>query len=355
MIAATRQADLRHRFHLQGKPWHQQQVSAVLPPPPGPLCDHRQLATARTLVVRRDAGLGDCLMILPTLAALKRHYPHLQLIFQAPPAYTELLTGFAMVDEALSLQARPEVSAPDVVTVDLSNYMERHPLTWSVPRIDLLATAFNIQSVPHAAYYEASAGLQYAAQQWLTEQECSGRPLLGIALRGIYGHRSWLVPYVFELAGRFAAGYGDVIIFGADRQAPRCPASDNSGAVGTVASAYGLKLSLVAALLAKCDVAVVPDTGLLHLAACVRTPFVAIFGAVPPQLRLNYYQNYRCLTAADTVSCVPCCEGPQHLRCQYECLYAITPGQVMGAVEELLAAKADTNTRAEKRFAEGTA
>jgi len=339
VIAASHQIDLRHWFRLQGKPSHQQQVTATLPPPPGPLCDHRQLATAQTLLVRRDAGLGDCLMILPTLAALKRRYPHLQIIFQVPSAYTELLSGFAMVDEALSLQARPEVSAPDVVTVDLSNYMERHPLTWSVPRINLVATAFNIQSLPRAVYYEASAALQYAAQQWLTEQECSGRPLIGIALRGIYGHRSWLVPYVFELAGRFAAECGDVIIFDADGQAPRCPAPEDRVAVGTVASAYGLRLSLVAALLAKCDVAVVPDTGLLHLAACVRTPFVAIFGAVPPQLRLNYYENYRCLTAADTVSCVPCCEGPQHLRCHYECLRAITPAQVMEAVEELLAAQ----------------
>ncbi len=98
---------------------------------------------------------------------------------------------------------------------------------------------------------------------------------------------------------------------------------------------------MVAALLGSCDVAVVPDTGLLHLAACVGTPFVAIFGAVPPELRLNYYQNYRCLTAQGQVACVPCCEGPQHLRCRYECLWAITPDQVQVAMHELVTAVSD--------------
>ena len=94
---------------------------------------------------------------------------------------------------------------------------------------------------------------------------------------------------------------------------------------------------MIAALLASCDAAIVPDTGLLHLAACTGTPFVAIFGAVPPELRLNYYQNYRCLTVQGRVPCVPCCEGPQHTRCRYECLWAITPEEVELALHELLA------------------
>jgi len=159
---------------------------------------------------------------------------------------------------------------------------------------------------------------------------------LGIALRGIYGHRSWLVPYVFQVARRLAAQGWDVLIFDADPDAPQYPWADGPASPGTVACAYGLKLPVVAALLGGCDAAVVPDTGLLHLAACVGTPFVAIFGAVPPELRLNYYENYRCLTAAGRVPCVPCCEGPQHTHCEYECLWAITPGEVETALYGLL-------------------
>ncbi len=341
---------LQHRFHVRGKPWRQEQVRAVLPPLPGPLCKHHQLAAAQTLVVRRDAGLGDCLMILPTLEALKQRHPHLGIIFAAPAPIVKLLADLAVVDEAVPLEESAELSAPEAVTVDLSNYMERHPLSWTVPRIDLVGTGFGIRPVPHAAHYEAPPAAKDAARQWLRQQGCAGHRRLGMALRGIYGHRSWLVPYVFELAHRFAANYGDVIIFDADTQAPRCPAAEDTTSAGIVASAYGLGLPTVAALLAECDVAVVPDTGLLHLAACVGTPFVAIFGAVPPHLRLNYYENYRCLTAAQTVSCVPCCESSRHLRCQYECLGAITAQQVMAAVEELLTAHAGADAHCDNEL-----
>ncbi len=339
MIQSGRRVSLHHQFAIQGKRRHQEKVQAILPPPPGPLCDHRQLAAAQKLVVRRDAGLGDCLMILPTLAALKRQYRRLQITFQVPLRYTDLLAGFALVDEAMPLKPVRQVTAPGVVFADLSNYMERHPLTWSLPRIDLVGTAFEIRPVPEAIRYQPTAADQQDARQWFQQQSAGRRPCLGIALRGIYGHRSWLVSYVFELAQWFAASYGDVIVFAADVQAPRYPTDENTESIGTVASAYGLELPTVAALLAECDVVVVPDTGLLHLAACVGTPFVAIFGAVPPHLRLNCYYNYRCLTAAETVDCVPCCEGPGHLRCQYECLRAITPRQVMEAVEELVGAR----------------
>lgn len=336
MTVPGRQVSLRHQFAVRARQWHQEKVQAILPPPPGPLCSHRQLAAARELVVRRDAGLGDCLMILPTLEALRQRYPHLRIIFQVPTPYTELLAGFAVVDEARPLEAAGEVSASGVAFADLSNYMERHPRAWSQPRIDLVGTAFAIQPVPEVAHYQPPPADKHAARQWLKQPAATRHPRLGIVLRGIYGHRSWLVPYVFELAGQFAAHYGEVIIFDADAEAPCYRAADSRNSVGTVASAYGLELPTVAALLAECDVVVVPDTGLLHLAACVGTPFVAIFGAVPPQLRLNYYRNYRCLTAANMVDCVPCREGSRHRRCQHECLWAITPAQVMEAVEELL-------------------
>ena len=159
---------------------------------------------------------------------------------------------------------------------------------------------------------------------------------IAVALRGVYGHRSWLVSYVFELAQRLAAEGRDVLIFDADVQAPQCPRPGDSRQTGSVVSAYGLELPLVATLLSTCDAAVVPDTGLLHLAACVGLPFVAIFGAVPPELRLSHYENCRCLTSERKVACVPCCEGPQHIRCSYECLWEITPSMVETTLYQLL-------------------
>ncbi len=349
------QADVtvQHRFALRGRPTRTEQLTVILPPPPEPLCRPEDLAAAHRLVVRRDAGLGDCLMILPTLGAIRQRFPHLAVTFQAPAAYTALLAGFAEVDEVVPLN-EPSPGGAEVVFADLSNYMERHPQAWLVPRIDLISTAFGIPPLPRAARYQPPAGARQEADVWLSEHNRGNRIRIGMALRGIYGHRSWLIPYVFELAQRLAALNWEVLIFDANPDAPQYPGADeptgetpvvpihperaaSPGCPGQVACAYGLELPVVAALLASCDAAVVPDTGLLHLAACTGTPFVAIFGAIPPELRLNYYENFRCLTAQGRVPCVPCCEGPQHIRCRYECLWAITPDEVEAALHRLLA------------------
>ncbi len=337
MNAAQDQVALRHKFQVRGRLPVVQSVTAKLPPPPEPMCRPAQLAAARQLIVRRDAGLGDCLMILPTLAAIRQRFPQLEIVFQAPAAYTALLEGFAEVDEAIALEESPAGQlSPETLFVDLSNYVERHPQAWQQPRIDLVGTAFGIGPVSHAAAYHPTPQLQRQAGKWLGTHGCHAPTRIALALRGIYGHRSWLVPYVFELAQRLAAKGRDVLIFDADGQAPRYPPSGDSHQTGSVVSAYGLELPLVAALLSTCDAAVVPDTGLLHLAACVGLPFVAIFGAVPPQLRLSHYENYRCLTAEKKVACVPCCEGPRHIRCSYECLWEITPSMVEAALYQLL-------------------
>ena len=337
MNAAQHQVALRHHFQVKGGPSVVQSVTAKLPAPPEPMCGPAQLAAASKLIVRRDAGLGDCLMILPTLAAIRQRFPQLAVVFQAPAAYTALLEGFAEVDEAIALDESPAgQSSPETLFADLSNYMERHPQAWQRPRIDLVGTAFGLAPLPHAAAYHPTSQLQRRAEEWLTTHGCRAPMRIALALRGIYGHRSWLVPYVFELAQRLTTKGRDVLIFDADAQAPRYPRPTDSRQTGSVVSAYGLALPLVAALLADCDAAVVPDTGLLHLAACARLPFVAIFGPVPPQLRLNYYENYRCLTAEKKVACVPCCEGPQHIRCSYECLWEITPSIVETTLYQLL-------------------
>ena len=357
MNAAQHQVALRHQFQVKGGPPVIQSVTAKLPPPPEPMCGPAQLAATRQLIVRRDAGLGDCLMILPTLAAIRQRFPQLEIIFQASAAYTALLGGFAEVDEAIALDESPaRQPSPETLLVDLSNYMERHPQAWQKPRIDLVGTAFGMAPVSQAARYYPPPEVQREAEAWFgSRQECRsyGKEVpankrLGIALRGVYGHRSWLVPYVFELAQRLAAKGRDVLIFDADVHAPQCPGTEEPTGetpvlprAGTVACAYGLELPLVATLLSTCDAAVVPDTGLLHLAACVGLPFVAIFGPVPPELRLSHYENYQCLTAEGTVACVPCCEGPQHIRCSYECLWEITPATVEVALAGLLETAAE--------------
>ncbi len=340
---------LTHKHRLRGLTQTREGVVvASLPEARGPLCDVQQLASGAKLVVRRAAGLGDCLMLLPALMALKRERPDIHLVLQVPREYQKLMVGFNIADEVWKLEDMPPAGAVWEL-VDVSHFVERHPAAWEIDRVTLFAEAFGIEPVPSAAAYRPPAKDLAWAREWLEFEETPRGPRVGLCLEGKYRHRSWMVKYVFELAKRLTRRGHRCIIFADDRSAQRSAMTGRpAGIRGRVRHAYGFELPQVAALLHMCDVAVAPDTGLLHLGASVGTACVGIFGAVPPHLRTRFYESCECLWAKGKVACVPCCEGPQHQRCNLECLKAITPAMVEAAIERALAGSKACETTADE-------
>ncbi len=336
-MSPRQQAPVRHvRRDGGGRLLGVERLTIDLPEWPGALVRPGQLEQVDRLLVRRDAGLGDCLMILPAIRGAKRVHPQLRVEMCVPAEYTSLLETFGTVDEALPLDAWRATAPPGSASADLSGYVERHPAATFVDRITLFADALATEPVMDAGDWQPTAHLRAEAQAWI-RYNCKRQdgPLIGLCLRGKYPHRSWVEQYVFELASMLVASGKRVIIFDAQPDAPRGTglARRASGALGY---AYGLALPLAAQLVANCDVLVSPDTGLVHLAAAVGTPFVAIYGAIEPRLRLSHYEGYRCLTAVDDVPCVPCFEDHRHRVCNLECLRAVTPRRVYEAIGELL-------------------
>ena len=321
MIAETL-VGLEHTvLDARGRRIFSETAEARLQPIRGPLLDLAELRAAGRLTVRRDAGLGDCLMILPGLRAVREAAPGVHISFEAPRAYTGLLERFREVDAALPLE-RARGRAPEVFA-NLSGFVERHPEAWRRDRIDLFAEALGVAVSGELPGYCALKSDLVWAREWIGRRlpgPLSG--VVGLALRGIYRHRSWPMHNVYRLAEMLVdAGVG-VIMFDGEREAPRMP---HRGA--GVAHAYGLPLEMVAALVVRCDAVVSPDTGLLHLAGMLRVPTAGIFGAVHPDLRTKHYRRHVSLIAEE-LPCVPCCEGPRHSSCEVECMAAIAPEMV---------------------------
>ena len=96
-----------------------------------------------------------------------------------------------------------------------------------------------------------------------------------------------------------------------------------------------LTLTQLGAVLKKCEVLVSGDTGPMHLATAVKTPVVALFGAINPDRTGPVGQGHRVIRH-DEVKCVPCnaktCVNPAYL----ECMEKITVDEVFSAVVELM-------------------
>ncbi len=319
---------LRHRHKLKGHNWQQTMltyrannaenlVPAEMPP-------------GSALTIRRDAGLGDCLMIACALAALKRRRPDLHINFATPPAYTALLARFDCIDEAIPLDEALRFGAP---VLEFSNYCERHPQADSTDRVTIFAQALGVATGRLPTYTPTSADMQEA--QLLLR----GRRPIAICMRGKYPHRSWLIPRALQLAARLADEGLDVMLFDAEEEPPYTAwISDDLPATSDVkhppTRAFGLPLPTVAALLLHCRAAVAPDTGFLHFCGCLGVPFVGIFGAIPPHLRTPLYRDHVDLIA-DDLPCVPCFEGQKHITCRLECLQAIDVDMVRRALGRL--------------------
>ena len=121
--------------------------------------------------------------------------------------------------------------------------------------------------------------------------------MIGLAPGAQYRLRSWIETYPRDLVDILPNR--SFILFGSDdRYNWRHP---------QVSLAINFDIKKVIALLSLCHIFVCVDSGLLHVAGPLKIPTVALFGSLPPELRIKYYSNMQAIVPKD-ISCCPCYE-----------------------------------------------
>ncbi|MEW5725364.1 MAG: lipopolysaccharide heptosyltransferase II, partial [Thermodesulfobacteriota bacterium] len=170
----------------------------------------------------------------------------------------------------------------------------------------------------------------------------SGAFLVGIAPGAAYGPaKEWP-------ADRFAAA-ADLILDENPGAALIFGSASEAAAAGRVAAvmrrravdlAGRTNLAEAAALIARCTLFLTNDSGLMHLAAAVDTPLVAVFGSTNPVTTSPTGRRQRLVRKP--VECAPClkthCDRPRQV-----CMDLITPGEVAAAALELLSREGEVN------------
>jgi heptosyltransferase-2 len=96
----------------------------------------------------------------------------------------------------------------------------------------------------------------------------------------------------------------------------------------------------LAALLARCAIAISNDTGAMHVAAAVGTPVVAIFGSTDPVTTSPYGENH--VIVREEVECAPCLLRTCPI--DHRCMVRIGVDRVLAAAESLLDAGENAET-----------
>lgn len=329
-------------------------------------------AAPERIAVRLPNWLGDTVMAVPALAALRAAWPEAQVLAAGP--WAPLLAAQDMADVLLSyprgwsgrLRAADEVArfAPELAIV-LPNSFESALGAWywgarrrvgfaRGGRSELLTDAVPVPDPRPHQVDEYLLLAEHAGADCVTREprlsppapdtaertevirllEAAGAPArlssprIGIHLGAAYGWaKLWPLERVVEFC-RLAADHGATpVLLGAPDDAPT--ATRITEAVN-VASLVGRdRPALLPAVLAECDALVSGDTGVAHLAVALGTPVVTLFGPTDPQLTAPRGPG---VVLRHPVPCAPCF----YRQCPIEhpCLRGITAADVWAAIAE---------------------
>jgi heptosyltransferase II len=338
-------------------------------------------ANIRRLVLRAPNWLGDAVMALPAMAAVRGALPGVSIAVAGLPSIVPVFqerTDLAP-DEVVVVERATEVGPLRAGSFDAALLMPNSFRTaWNVRRAGIpqrwgYAASFRRPLLTHpvarprgirhqAAYYlELVRGLGFDAPETLpairVSPETAARaralllehgldravPLVGMAPGAAYGHaKRWPPTRVAELAGRLGAQGAIAVLVGAagDREAGREIESTAPPGARIVNLIGRTDLRLLVGLMSAFHAFVSNDSGAMHLAAAVGIPVAAIFGPTDERVTAPLGDHDVLL---HQVFCRPCML--RDCPIDHRCMKGVTVDAVHAAVTRRLAAHADSGRR----------
>lgn len=338
------------------------------------------------ILIRGVNWIGDAVMTMPAIRALRKEYPKSHISLLVKPSVAAIFERDSNIDEIILYEERfkgllgksrlakklKEEKFSKAVLLQnafdaafiafLSGIPERigysrdgrgFLLTRPIPfdgddrkvhHIDYylnLLKAAGIKADYSNPWIYLSIDERLAARNKLSSLK---RPILGINPGATYGSsKRWFPERFAEVANWFIKDTnGSIIIFGSTKEIEMADEifikiDRELKTTNSVLNLSG-KTSLreLISLISECDVFVTNDSGPMHIAYAVGTPLVAIFGSTDPDLT-GYVGDNNIVVKTD-LACSPCFER----TCKdndMRCMYTITPEDVYFGVKELLPTK----------------
>jgi len=163
--------------------------------------------------------------------------------------------------------------------------------------------------------------------------------IIAIAPGSVWNTKKWLKENFIELVVQFTKAGFSVVLIGGKEDEHLCEeikAKIHSHLVLNSAGKFSLLQS--AALLQRCTLLVCNDSAPLHIAVAMRTPVVAIFGATVPQFGFYPYGEKDIVIEVENLACRPCgIHGGDKCPIEtFECMKNISTEMVFRKVKEKL-------------------
>lgn len=145
--------------------------------------------------------------------------------------------------------------------------------------------------------------------------------------------KKWPERHYAEIARRHIESGGQVWLFGSQNDVPACEQIAGDLPEQSVSLLAGrTSLQQAVALMSVVDKAVANDSGLMHVAAAMQRPLVALFGSTSPDYTPPLSKN--CVVLKAEIDCAPCFKRDCPYG-HYKCLEDMLPDRVWRALESL--------------------
>lgn len=293
---------------------------------------------AEKLLILRGGGMGDILMLTPTLRKLKKLYPDLsidlmtnashQCFFEENPSIHKVLVAYTTVDEF----DQQDWSSWDVF-MNINMYVERSEKYPTTHRIDLFAESLGVSLEPDERDVELHLPKRYEAlaDQKLKELKVDRKkPLAILQVRGMAQTRTLPLHTNQAIANLMVKKGYQVMLVDHEAKGWQAPGIiDATGKLGDV--------GVLGAVLKRSAVTIGPDSGVAHLAAALGVKAVICTTTVPAHLRYTYYKNVLVIEPTH-LPCYPCGEG----SCPaLSCTKSHKPEQIVEAALSIIRRKRD--------------
>jgi len=342
------------------------------------LAVYKEAVDVRRLLVIKLSAVGDAILAIPALKALKKKYPVSQLVCLAGVGAAEVLERCPFIDELVVCDfkgkdkgwkgfwrlARKLLSRRFDSVIDLQNNKKSHILSYATMsphrygydngklsfllnhRIkgarDFLAPVehqFRILGMLDVAYDGETLYLwpspqdEAFAENFLKQHAANGKPIIGINIGSSprWESKRWMVSRFARLCDILEEKGYRAILTGAASDAALAKKVVEMTKSRPACAVAQTTIMQLAALVGRCQVYVTGDSAPMHVAAAMHVPFVALFGPTDPRRHLP--SGVRCVALQK--GCRPCyrdvCAKKTH-----SCMKSILVDDVLAAVEQFV-------------------
>jgi lipopolysaccharide heptosyltransferase II len=332
------------------------------------------------ILVRIPNWVGDVVMATPAIRALRTRYPDAKIALFGKPNGLTLLGGSPWFDEGLArtdgLRAnarivqgfRPDLAVlmPNswssaleallalvaarvgysvggrgiILTTKCRPVMEgrrRLPIPMTRYYLELIEMISGVKTDDERIELFSGGEAEEAAGQWLAERRIDpGERFIGVAPGASFGtSKLWRCDRFGEAAGALAEERGQHVLLlnGPGEEALGEEVTAHSRAPVVNPDGAWVNLSVLKALVRRCDLVLTTDSGLRHVATALGVPTVVLMGPTDPRHTASNLENT--IVLREDVDCAPC-----HLKVcpiDHRCMERIEARRVIAAGQRLLA------------------